>query len=98
MSTAVLQREVKVISSAIKFRYFLLRTRATSGAGPTLRMMCPTTGRSAEQARGSRATRSGGFRVRVFVRGRRRNTGGVGTTTKTPPAGTTVHLLGRYLL
>merc|ERR1712192_305190 len=73
----------------------LQRTRATSGAGPMLRMLWPTTGRSAEQARGTRATRSGGFRVRVFARGRRRNTGGAGTTTKTPPAGTTVHLPGR---
>ena len=98
MLTAVLQREVKVVSSAIKFRYFLLRTRATSGAGPMLRMMCPTTGRSAEQARGTRATRSGGFRVRAFARGRRRNTGGAETTTKMPRAGTTVHLPGRYLL
>jgi len=95
VSTAVLRREVKVISSAIKFRYFLLRTRATSGAGPMLRMMCPTTGRSAEQARGTRATRSGGFSVRVFARGRRRTTGGAGTTTKTLPAGTTVHHPGR---
>ena len=97
MSTAVLQRKVKDISSAIKLKYFLLRTRATSGAGPMLRMMCPTTGKSAEQARGTRATPSGGFHVRVFARGRRRSTGGAGTTTKTPPAGTTVHLPGRSL-
>ena len=97
--TAALQRKVKVIACVFKFKWFLLRTRATSGAGPTLRMLCPTTGRSVGQARGTRASQWRGFLARAAARWRgkrwQRITGGAGTTTKTPPAGITVHLQGR---
>ena len=82
-----------------KFKWFLLRTRATSGAGPTLRMLCPTTGRSVGQARETRASQWRGFLAKAVARWRvkrwQRITGGAGTTTKTPPAGITVHLQGR---
>ena len=51
-----------------KFEYFLIRMKPTSGAGPTPRMLCPTTGRSAGQARVTRATLSRVFGARVVAR------------------------------